>query len=261
MDICEKTTFSKGKFVRHPWELARIKVVENILKNTIQLKPNSKILDLGCGDVYVAQQLSKFHPHSVFYCVDTAFTPKMINEISMTLQSKSIELYSSLEEFSTQKNEVVDVILLLDVIEHIEDEITFLKELRVSGSIDENTKIIISVPAFQFLFSNHDVYLKHYRRYNVALLNQHLQKAGFTSLKVGYFFFTLLCIRVLQKLFRRNRSVSKEKGIGAYQSKGIYDNIIIKVLYLDFLVGKFFRFFRIRIPGLSCFSICQIQQS
>lgn len=261
MDICERTTFSKGGFDRHPWESARIKVVKNMLKEIVKQKPDTHILDLGCGDAYVAQQLSNTFSKASFYCVDIAFTSDMIDSISKTVKENPITLYSSLHSFKEKNQRKVDVVLLLDVIEHIEDEISFLQGLANSGVIDENTKIIISVPAFQFLFSNHDIYLKHFRRYNVELLNKHLNKAGFESIKVGYFFFTLLLIRVIQKIFRQNRSVDKEKGIGAYQSKGVYDRVVVKVLYLDFLIGKFFRLFRIRIPGLSCFSICQIQRS
>src|SRR5690554_414037 len=261
MDICEKTTFSKGGFDRHPWELARINVVKNILKKTVKLKSDASILDLGCGDAYVALQLSKHFSLAEFYCVDIAFTTAIIDELSVHLEGHPISLHSSYDDLVAQKTKPVDVVLLLDVIEHIEDEIKFLENLRVSGIIDGNTKVIITVPAYQSLFSSHDVYLKHFRRYNVALLNDHLNQAGYKSLKVGYFFFTLLLIRMLQKLFLRNRPVSDEKGIGAYSSKGIFDRIVVNVLYLDFLIGKFFRALGIRIPGLSCFSICQIQQS
>ena len=261
MDICEKTTFSKGGFDRHPWELARINVVKDMLKNTVRLKSDARILDLGCGDAYVALQLSKQFSTARFHCVDIAFTPEIINELSTNLEGHPITLHSSLIDLMKDEVEPVDVVLLLDVIEHIEDDIAFLQDLRSSGIINENTKVIITVPAFQNLFSNHDIYLKHYRRYNVSLLNNHLEKSGFRSLKTGYFFTSLLFARMLQKVFIRNRSVDEEKGIGAYQSKGVIDQIIVKILYLDFLIGKFFRFFGIRIPGLSCFSICRIQQS
>lgn len=261
MDICEKTTFSKGGFDRHPWELARIDVVKNLLKKTVKLKPNASILDLGCGDAYVALQLSNYFLSAKFFCVDIAFTPEIIDELSEDLKEYPITLHSSYDELKDQKVKPVDVVLLLDVIEHIEDEIAFLENLRISGIIDKNTKVIITVPAYQSLFSNHDVYLKHFRRYNVSLLNNHLDKAGYKSLHVGYFFFTLLLVRMLQKLFIRNKPIDEEKGIGAYRSKGMLDVLIVKILYFDFLIGKFFRFFGLRLPGLSCFSICQIQQS
>lgn len=260
MDICEKTTFSKGGFGRHPWELARIKVVENILKNTVKLKSDARILDLGCGDAYVALQLSQKFSTAKFHCVDIAFTPEIIEELSANLSGHPISLHSSLDDLKTDTIEPVDVVLLLDVIEHIEDDIVFMQSLRDSGIIDENTQVIITVPAFQSLFSNHDVYLKHFRRYNVSMLNNHLEKSGFKSAKTGYFFISLLFARMVQKIFIRNRAVDEEKGIGAYQSKGIFDKIIVLILYLDFLIGKFFRFFGIRIPGLSCFSICHIQR-
>lgn len=259
MDICEATSLEREKINRHPWELARIEVVKSFLRPIIAEKPNATILDLGCGDVFVAQQLAYQYPKATFHCVDIAFTPEIITSISKPVKNLPISLYSSTQELNNSISNKVDVVLLLDVIEHIEDEITFLKELSQSGLIDANTKIIITVPAYQKLFSNHDVYLKHFRRYNIALLNNHLQQAGFESKKTGYFFISLLFLRIIQKLLQGNKTVDAEKGIGAYQSKGWIDTLMVKTLYLDFLIGKFFRIFGIKLPGLSCFSICQQQ--
>lgn len=259
MDICEATSFEREKTHRHPWELARIEVVKNFLNPILFQKPNTIILDLGCGDVFVAQQLSYSYPTAAFHCVDIAFTPEIITTIAEPVKKMPISLYSSTQECKNNIPQKVDVVLLLDVIEHIEDEITFLKELRQSGLIDNKTKIIITVPAFQSLFSNHDVYLKHYRRYNISLLNNHLQQAGFESQQTGYFFFSLLFLRVIQKMVQGNKLVNVEKGIGAYQPKGWIDILMIKTLYLDFLIGNFFRILGVKLPGLSCFSICQQQ--
>ena len=211
--------------------------------------------------MFVAQQLAYQYPKATFHCVDIAFTSKIIATISEPIKNLPISLYSSTQELNNSISNKVDVVLLLDVIEHIEDEITFLKELNQSGLIDNNTKIIITVPAYQQLFSNHDVYLKHFRRYNIALLNDHLQQAGFKSQQTGYFFISLLLVRVFQKLFQGKKTVDVEKGIGAYQSKGWADTIFVKTLYLDFLIGNFFRALGIKLPGLSCFSICQQQPS
>jgi len=261
MDICEAASFEREKIHRHPWELARIEVVKNFLTPIIAQKPATTILDLGCGDVFVAQQLAYQYPKASFHCVDIAFTPEIITTISEPVKNLPISLYSSTQELSSSISHKVDVVLLLDVIEHIEDEITFLKELNQSRLIDGNTKIIITVPAFQQLFSNHDVYLKHFRRYNIALLNDHLQQAGFKSQQTGYFFISLLFLRIIQKLFQGNKTVDTEKGIGAYQSKGWIDTFMVNTLYLDFLIGKFFSVLGIKLPGLSCFSICQQQPS
>lgn len=259
MDICEAASFEREKINRHPWELARIEVVKNFLTPILTQNPTATILDLGCGDVFVAQQLAYQYPKATFHCVDIAFTPEIITTISEPVKNLPISLYSSTQELNNSISHKVDVVLLLDVIEHIEDEITFLKELNRSGLIDSNTKIIITVPAYQTLFSNHDVYLKHYRRYNIALLNNHLQQAGFKSQQTGYFFISLLLLRIIQKLFQGNKTVDTEKGIGAYQSKGWIDTFMVNTLYLDFLIGKFFRALGIKLPGLSCFSICQQQ--
>ncbi|MBW7867849.1 MAG: class I SAM-dependent methyltransferase [Brumimicrobium sp.] len=261
MDICETATFKTGEYDRHPWELARLKVVVSFLQPLISKQPNARILDLGCGDVFVAESLSNTFTQTTFSCVDTAFTEEYIQHIEKRVDKQRIQLFSSLNDVSEIVENTVDIVLLLDVIEHIEDEIEFLNKLRHSGIINEHTKIVITVPAYQSLFSNHDVYLNHFRRYDTKLLAERIGKAGYAVETTGYFFFSLFLIRKVQKWLQKEGEIDNEKGIGAYTSKGWMDSMVKKILYLDFVIGKALRKTGIRLPGLSCFGICRIQQS
>ncbi|PJC62465.1 MAG: hypothetical protein CO022_04405, partial [Flavobacteriales bacterium CG_4_9_14_0_2_um_filter_32_27] len=117
MDICEAASFEREKTNRHPWELARIEVVKNFLTPVLTQKPTATILDLGCGDVFVAQQLSIQYSKATFHCVDIAFTPEIITTISEPVKNLPISLYSSTQELSSSISHKVDVVLLLDVIE------------------------------------------------------------------------------------------------------------------------------------------------
>lgn len=261
MDICEAPAFENAQIDRHPWELARIKVVKDILSPICFGKPNVNILDMGCGDVFVVQKLLESFPSASFQCVDIAFTEEIKELLKTRVNGLPISLYSSLEELKLTGNvKKIDVILLLDVMEHIEDDIAFMQYLADSGMIDQDTRILITVPAYQFLFSNHDIYLKHYRRYNLSLLHENQKKAGFRVDRSGCFFFMLLFPRIIQKFTQRNSNIKNEKGIGRYKSMGFIDKLLIEILYFDYLIGKLFRRFGINLPGLSCFAICQKQQ-
>lgn len=260
MDICEVTTYSYDKINRHPWELARIKVVENILKPICSGKLNLNILDIGCGDVFVAQELSKSFPTISFHCVDIAFTDEIKKALKNRIAKFPIAIYSSLDELkSKDKFKKANVILLLDVVEHIEDEVTFMKYLKDFSFVEKDTVFLITVPAFQSLYSNHDVFLKHFRRYNLKLLNNKMHSAGYRVIKSGYFFSSLLILRYIQKLLQRNKNIDGQKGIGKYKSKGFIDVLLLLLLFIDYIISKLFRVVKIKLPGLSCYTICQQQ--
>lgn len=260
MDICEASAFGNQKIDRHPWELARIKVVKDLLAPICAGRSQINILDIGCGDVFVVQELSKCFPTVSFHCIDIAFTDEIKRSLKDRVAGFPISLFSSLEELkATEKVKKADIILLLDVIEHIEDDVSFMKYLGASGFINETTRVVITVPAYQSLFSNHDIYLKHFRRYNLSLLKQNQHKGGFNVIKNGYFFSLLLIPRIIQKLMQGHKSVEEQKGIGQYESKGAIDSFLVWLLYTDYLISKLFRLIGVKIPGLSCFAICQQQ--
>lgn len=76
-----------------------------------------------------------------------------------------------------------DYVLMMDVLEHIEDDAGFLKDIRKYQKA--GTVLFITVPAFQFLFSLHDKELHHYRRYDYAGLRSVLEQAGYRVPRKG----------------------------------------------------------------------------
>ncbi len=206
MDICEASRFGDERVDRHPWEAARIRVVRNLLAPLCAGRSDIQILDIGCGDLYASRELSGSIPNAIFSCIDSAFTDEIRETLKECATGYPISLYSSLEELKKAgRVQKADLILLLDVIEHIEDDAAFMKSLKHSGLITGDTRILITAPAYQSLFSNHDVYLKHYRRYNLPILSGLLQRSGFDVVRKGYFFSSLLIPRILQKRFQSMR--------------------------------------------------------
>jgi 2-polyprenyl-3-methyl-5-hydroxy-6-metoxy-1,4-benzoquinol methylase len=99
--------------------------------------------------------------------------------------------------------------LMLDVLEHIKEPVSFLKDLKKNISLSPDSHVIITVPAFQFLFSKHDRFLGHYRRYTEKMLTEQLAEAGFALVESGYFFTSLLLPRALgvlvEKMLRKKQ--------------------------------------------------------
>jgi len=144
----------------------------------------------------------------------------------------------------------------MDVIEHTEFDVDFLKTLAQNNAITNETTFLITVPAFNSLFSAHDTYLKHYRRYNNHELQKVAKQAGLEIKSSGYFFTSLLFIRILEKLKENLFGEKEQKGLNEKQYNKKTAGIIKTFLLLDFGIMNIFNKLGIRIPGLSTYIIC-----
>jgi len=181
------------------------------------------------------------------FAVDSAY-PAVLSESDGII---SFNDASRLEDHS------IDCIVMMDVLEHIEDERRFLH--TVLGKLKPNGTVIITVPAMQFLFSSHDVFLKHFRRYSRARLHAVLSESGITVDRCHYFYsslFLLRCVSVaLEKLFPV--ADRENEGIGRWTSPeaGIVTRSLCAILDSDFFVNSVLNRLSVRIPGLSLLAV------
>lgn len=261
MDLTEAQLTDYKITGRHPWELARIEVVTQLLKEHIPTITTRKttILDVGCGDTYLIEQLSRKLPLARFVAVDTAFTEQMLADYTARFTEANIPItvYQSLDSAAASLSAPADVVLLLDVIEHIDEDVPFLRYLQSSSCINAATFFYITVPAFQSLFCSHDVFLKHYRRYTNDSLKQTVTQAGLRVVEKGYFFSSLLLPRFVQVVLEKITKPDSAKGIGAWKENPAKDNLIKSVLLMDFKITYCIKLFGVTIPGLSNFIVCK----
>jgi hypothetical protein len=93
------------------------------------------------------------------------------------------------------------LVLMIDVLEHVEDDLALLDEyVRLSPP---DTLFLIAVPAFQFLWSGHDEFLGHYRRYTRASTIRTMQSAGLQVLRCRYFFGLLFPVAAFSRILDR----------------------------------------------------------
>jgi SAM-dependent methyltransferase len=145
-----------------------------------------KILDVGAGSGFFSKYLLRYTGAASAVCVDVGYE----KEYGSKLDGKQIQFVKSVEKSDA------DIVLMMDVCEHIEDDLIFLHSYQEKVKI--GTKFLITVPAFQFLWSGHDVYLEHYRRYTLRQLETVVRKAGLTPVKGCYLFaniFPLACVK------------------------------------------------------------------
>jgi hypothetical protein len=251
MDLIEKPDSSH----RHPWELARFEVVKDIIDHKISDYENKNILDLGCGDLFFVESFSKNKKDTKFYAVDTAFDDDFLKNNG----KENLRLFKSLRDLP-EENIIFDVIFLMDVIEHIENDYHFLSELVDSKFVDERTLFVITVPAFQSLFSSHDYFLKHYRRYTNKAIERLTLKSGMQTMEKGYFFFSLLLPRFAEVFLEKITGKKKQRQgthLTNWPNNSLATKTIKDILVLDYKLQKLFRRTGIRLPGLSNYIVCK----
>lgn len=243
---------------RHPWETVRIKIVgskiEQLLARLGKLNQPITILDVGSGDAYVIDQLANRFANANFVAVDTYYSQEIIQTLNGGFENKDrIELFSSWDAFA-DRNLKVDLVLLLDVIEHVPDDVTFMQS--INKYINNEFHFMITVPAFQSLFTQHDYFLKHYRRYNNALLKTNVKAAKWTPMDTGYFYIIALLMRSIGKLkeiiFKNKVS---DKGISEWNKSAGFTKFVEAILWLDYKFSTGLRKVGIKLPGLSNYTI------
>jgi len=250
MDLIERQNINTES--RHPWELARLEVIYSLIQKHYSPIPDANILDIGCGDTFVVSELQKKLPKSNFFAIDTAFS----NEMIAKFQQNGIHLFQSTNDLDNSISKA-NLVLLMDVIEHIEDDKSFLKDLIKEKYIDSDSLFLITVPAYQSLFSEHDVFLKHFRRYSRKQLIGTLKESGFEIVESGNFFTSLLAPRLLGLGKEKLIGKSKAQGLAAWNGTKKQSSILKEVLYLDFKTTNLLHRLGLKIPGLSTYALCR----
>jgi hypothetical protein len=237
MDLVEAKERGFHDGVRHPWEMARVAVVSKLIRRHVRLGQDAIVADIGCGDAFVVEQLAAEYPGTLFYAIDSA----------------------SLDAIAPPLEKPVSLVLLMDVMEHIEDDTGFLASLLDRPDIGLHTKFLITVPAYQTLFCSHDVFLGHYRRYSRLLLRKRLEASGLRVIDIGYFFFTLLPVRLAQVIKERLFGLKPERissGLVIWNGGPVRAAILREALVLDASVSLGLSRLGVRLAGLSSYAIC-----
>ncbi len=178
---------------KHWWFQARKKIIKNLIEQ-INLKKKNKILDFGSGSGVNLDMLKR--QGSVDVHEQNKYARKMIKKNFKKINN----IYSNLKI----KKNFYDLILVADVIEHVKNPKSLLKNLK--KFLKKDGYILITVPAYQFLYSKKDEKLGHYRRYNKKNLIDELK--GFKIKNISYFntflFLPIMFITIINKLLKRD---------------------------------------------------------
>jgi SAM-dependent methyltransferase len=191
---------------RHPWEVARASFFARLIERTGVGRNATSVLDVGAGDAWLATTLRATLPTDArLTCWDTNYREE---DLADALARERVTL--TMEEPDGR----FDLVLMLDVVEHVEDDVSFVRHI-VDDRLQPGGRVVVSVPAYQALFTDHDRALSHFRRYSPAQCRAVLDHAGLVVDVDGGLFQSLLAVRALQALAERAARRRKVRGHGA----------------------------------------------
>ena len=210
-------------YSNHWWFQARKKIIEDTISKNFKKKLT--ILDFGSGSGVNIQMLSKFGFVNIY-------EPHTKTKKYLKLRYKNKKKFKILEKINRNK---FDLIILADVLEHIKYDKKELKKL--TKSLNKDGHILITVPAYKFLFSIKDKILGHHRRYN---RNQILELfKNFNKIKITYFNFFLFLpislIIIFYKIFNINFIRKVESSPNYLVNKTLFNIFMIEKKLIQFL--------------------------
>ncbi|HXQ22403.1 MAG TPA: class I SAM-dependent methyltransferase [Candidatus Acidoferrales bacterium] len=178
------------------WLAGKYEIIMDLIGRAVPPRNDLAVLDAGCGPGNMLDRLSSrgtvtgsdLSSPALRFCRSRGYTRVTLSRLdTLALKAQSFDLVTA-----------------IDVLEHIPDDAAGLREihrvLRPGGTV------VITVPAFQVLWGDHDDIYGHYRRYRVSQMAALMAACGFEVIKLSYFqplyFVPLLLFRRWKKLTR-----------------------------------------------------------
>ncbi|WP_235296116.1 class I SAM-dependent methyltransferase [Portibacter marinus] len=232
----------------HWWFRARLEILSSMISNRIYKGKSLKILNAGVATGATSKMLESFgEVTSLEYDKDCCHFLK--EELKMDV------IQGSLTDLPFKDNSF-DLVCAFDVIEHIQDDQKAVHEIK--RVLKQDQKFFVTVPAYQFLWSEHDEVNYHFRRYTRTQLGKLFSEAGLRVNLKSYFnailFPPIALVRTLSKLLPNKNTESQENrsDFEKYTPGSLSD----KVLYRIFKTERFFLKRGVRFPfGVSILMI------
>ncbi|MBI4854370.1 MAG: class I SAM-dependent methyltransferase [Acidobacteria bacterium] len=183
----------------HFWFIGRQKLIKQLLNK--HLKKGSLVLDLGCGTGFMCETLIE----QGYKVIGLDKRPEGI-KLAQEKFPQAVFLQADATNIPLEEN-TIDLVLLLDVLEHVDDKALLQEIFRV---LKPNGLALITVPAMQWLWSYRDENAGHLRRYSFKNLKDVLKSANFQMEETNYYQFFLFPMILITRLFGRKKSTMRD---------------------------------------------------
>ena len=181
---------------RHWWYRARREVIAALIEREARPPADARILEIGCGTGHNLAMLGKFGKVEALELDDEA------RSLAEQRLGKKV-MSAPLPELAEVPQAAYDLIGAFDVIEHIDDDSAALAS--IATRLKPGGKLVMTVPAHQWMWSAHDVANHHKRRYSKAGLKRLLEGSPLKLDKIGYFNSLLFPLAAIQRLASKAR--------------------------------------------------------
>lgn len=214
----------------HFWFIGRQLIIEQWFQK-YDILSSKYSLDIGCGTGWMVKSLTEKGVASIG--LDQLFDG--LREARLK-NSKLNLIQGEVTRLPFQKGGI-GTIFLLDVLEHLVDDITALKE--VWHILKSRGWLILSVPVTMVIWSRRDIEAGHRRRYNKFLLKERLSKSGFQLVDFQYYicllFPLILIIRWLGRIWPSFQNLEEHPG-------PFFNSILLRIIKIELLIQKRIRF-------------------
>lgn len=165
-----------------------------LIERFVPLPSTARVLEAGCGYGGNLAMLGTLGDVQAFEFDDAA-------RAHAAAMSRRSVAFGKLPDDIGFADERFDLIAMLDVLEHIDDDVGSLRTL--GKRLAPDGRLLLTVPAVPWLWSDHDVLHHHKRRYTKALLHKQLHQADLEVVSIGYFNSLLFPLALAQRLVSR----------------------------------------------------------
>lgn len=186
---------------KHWWFAGRTWAIQTMLNRIVRPDGRQRVLDIGCGAGNMFHHLARYGP-----VVGVDSNPKPLS----IARRRGYDVREGSAEALPFEGASFDLLSLLDTAEHCPDDMAVLRECyRVSAP---QGHLLVTVPAFMWLWSHNDVLNDHKRRYTTRELRSKLQSAGFRVRRLSYNNFSLFPMAAALIVLRRGMGQKPELG-------------------------------------------------
>jgi len=157
----------------------------------------SRLLDVGAGSGFFSRHLLAEGDAESALCVDVGYACDRDESVA----GKPVRYRRDCGPTDC------DLVLMMDVLEHVEDDIGLVR--HYAAKVPSGAHFLATVPAFRCLWSGHDVFLEHRRRYRLGEIEATMRKAGLDLVRGAYYFGFVFPLAAAVRLAARGEAVPK----------------------------------------------------